>query len=102
MTESQRVAIVTGAARGIGAATVRELARTDWSVLAVDLAEDDAAIPYALASKAELEAVMSEAANLAGDKSRVASFIADVRNAAALGGAPAAVIFGDGSELTGQ
>jgi SDR family mycofactocin-dependent oxidoreductase len=89
-SNSGRVALVTGAGRGIGAATVRELARAGWSVLAVDLAEDDAAIPYALASKAELEAVISEAANLAGDKSRVASFIADVRNAAALGGAVAA------------
>jgi len=87
---SCRIALVTGAARGIGAATVRELARTGWSVLAVDLGEDDAAIPYPLASKAELEAVVSEAAKLAGEESRVGSFVADVRNPAALAEAVAA------------
>lgn len=81
---SGRVALVTGAARGIGAATVKELARAGWSVLAVDLGGDDAAIPYPLASEAELEAVVSEAANLAGDPAQVGSFIADVRNVAAL------------------
>jgi SDR family mycofactocin-dependent oxidoreductase len=85
-----RVALVTGAGRGIGAATVRELARAGWSVLAVDLAEDDAAIRYPLASKPELEAVVREAADLAGDESRIGYFIADVRNVTALTDAVAA------------
>ena len=41
-----RVAVVTGAARGIGAATVRALAAADWSVVAVDRAGDDPRLPY--------------------------------------------------------
>ena len=36
MTAPRRVAVVTGAARGIGAATVLELAATGWAVVAVD------------------------------------------------------------------
>jgi SDR family mycofactocin-dependent oxidoreductase len=84
-----RVALVTGAARGIGAATVRALAAGGWLVLAVDRAEDDAAIPYRLATKAELDTVVAEAAGLAGGADRIASFVADVRDADALAAAVA-------------
>ncbi|MEV5541250.1 SDR family oxidoreductase [Saccharopolyspora shandongensis] len=41
-------AVVTGAARGIGAAVVRRLSDDGWNVFAVDLCEDDPAVPYPL------------------------------------------------------
>lgn len=72
-----RVALVTGAARGIGAATVRALVGRGWSVLAVDLAEDDAALPYGLGTEAELAATVG------------VPFTADVRDPAALAAAVA-------------
>jgi SDR family mycofactocin-dependent oxidoreductase len=58
---SSRVAIVTGAARGIGAATVARLAGEGWTVLAVDRSGDDPRLPYALGTADELEAVVAAA-----------------------------------------
>ena len=51
------VAVVTGAARGMGAATVDLLVKSGWQVVAVDRGADDPALDYSLASKAELEAL---------------------------------------------
>ncbi|WP_067693761.1 SDR family oxidoreductase [Nocardia jejuensis] len=56
-----RVAIVTGAGRGIGAATVHQLADAGWSVLAVDRGTPDPDLPYELGSGTDLEAVVAEA-----------------------------------------
>jgi SDR family mycofactocin-dependent oxidoreductase len=51
------VALVTGAARGIGAATVAGLAAAGWRVVAVDACADDPRLPYPMATRADLDAV---------------------------------------------
>ena len=56
-----RVALVTGAARGIGAATVRLMLDEGWCVVAVDRCAPDPRLPYALAARAELDAVVAHA-----------------------------------------
>ncbi|MGW4368448.1 mycofactocin-coupled SDR family oxidoreductase [Nocardia takedensis] len=82
--EHRRAAVVTGAGRGIGAATVLALASRGWSVLAVDSAENDAALPYPLASAGELAAVTNRAGSLVNRVGAVRSFVADVRDPDAL------------------
>jgi SDR family mycofactocin-dependent oxidoreductase len=52
-----RVAVVTGAARGIGAATVDRLVGSGWMVVAVDVCADDPALDYGLATPGDLRAV---------------------------------------------
>jgi SDR family mycofactocin-dependent oxidoreductase len=83
-----RVALVTGAARGIGAATTVALAAAGWSVLAVDRAADDPALPYPMATPADLSGVVARAGQ--GGPDQVQPFTADVRDLAALEAAVAA------------
>jgi SDR family mycofactocin-dependent oxidoreductase len=73
-----RVVIVSGAARGIGAATATLLVTQGWCVVAVDIAADDPALPYHLGTKAELAAVAARAPD------RIHPVIADVRDLDAL------------------
>ena len=80
---SPRVALVAGAARGIGAATVAALAVAGWRVMAVDRCADDPALPYPLGRRAELAKVAADA----GPDVVIAE--ADTRDVAALAAAVA-------------
>jgi SDR family mycofactocin-dependent oxidoreductase len=51
------VAVVTGAGRGMGSATVDLLVGAGWQVVAVDRSADDPALDYPLATAVELEEV---------------------------------------------
>lgn len=73
-----RVAVVTGAARGIGAAVVRRLAGSGWCVVAVDRCSDDPAVGYPLGTKEQLAALATE------HPDRVVEAVADVRDRRAL------------------
>lgn len=73
----QKVALVTGAARGIGAATVRQLSTEDWAVVALDACQGPQAMPYPMPTLADLDQVCAGLDN-------VLPATADVRDQQAL------------------
>jgi SDR family mycofactocin-dependent oxidoreductase len=77
---STRVAVVTGAARGVGAAIVARLNRDGWAVVAVDRCADDPAVDYPLATPEQLSAMVDNCVAPA----QVISIVADVRDEQAL------------------
>jgi SDR family mycofactocin-dependent oxidoreductase len=76
---------VTGAARGIGAATVHVLAEAGWAVVAVDRCSDDPRLPYRLGTESELtEVVASAPTGGGGGAGQVVAAVADASSLAAM------------------
>lgn len=88
MTVPVRAAVVTGAARGIGAATVIALATAGWAVVAVDSVTDDPALPYPMGTREDLASVVA-ASERTGGPGVARSYIGDVRDLDAMTGAVA-------------
>jgi len=72
-TAPHPVAVVTGAARGIGAATSVALAAEGWRIVLVDSCADDPAVGYPMATRAELDATVASCGQAIG-------VISDVRD----------------------
>lgn len=78
---TNKVALITGAARGQGRSHAVALANEGADIIAIDIGTDVESIPYPLGTKEELE----ETAQLVRDTGRrVAAYIADVRQLADL------------------
>lgn len=80
---SPPVVLVTGAGRGIGAATVAAMAGSGWRVVAVDRGTPDPAVPYEMATAGELAAV--------ADRFGATAVQADVGDAAQMNDVVAAI-----------
>ena len=74
----ERVAVVTGAARGNGKAIAKRLAQEGHTVYIADIAKNIPELPYALATEQELQATVEE---LRQDHVEVYPLVMDVRDA---------------------
>ncbi|MGH9115691.1 MAG: mycofactocin-coupled SDR family oxidoreductase [Acidimicrobiales bacterium] len=83
-----RVAIITGAARGIGAATALRLAQAGWNLVLVDRCQDDPELRYPLATREDLDATVEAC----GAPGRAEGVVADVRDQRALAAAVATAL----------
>jgi SDR family mycofactocin-dependent oxidoreductase len=88
-----RIALVTGAARGIGAAVARGLAAARWTVVAVDRASPDPRLPYQMGTAAQLDALAADRIDVervdVTDAAALEALVAEIR--ARHGGLDAAV-----------
>ena len=82
------VAVVTGAGRGIGAATARRLHHLGWNLVLVDRCADDPILTYALSTRDDLESVAADC----GGPRRCHPVVGDVRSQADLDNAVAVAL----------
>jgi SDR family mycofactocin-dependent oxidoreductase len=73
----RRVALVTGAARGIGAATARQLGAAGCAVICLDICHDVAGLSYPMGTREALDSVVADCRAAGGDAIAVE---ADVRS----------------------